>query len=108
MTNIDLTAIRYFYQLYLSNYVLAHGHGWSDRRTLISTSRPCFHEILRDAGRGVGGDVSEPRRVVAFGHDHDGVFHRALFSQVCDGLCDGERALTDGTIHAQHVRGRVD
>ena len=28
-----------------------------------------FHEVLGDAGRGVGGDVGEAGRVVALGHD---------------------------------------
>ena len=45
-----------------------------------------FHEIFRDAGRGVRSDVSEAGRVVAFGHDHDGVIHRALFPQSGDSL----------------------
>ena len=39
-----------------------------------------LHEVLRDAGRGVGSDVGEPGRVVALGHDHDGVVHRALLA----------------------------
>ena len=62
-----------------------------------------FHEMLRDAGRGVRGDVGETRRVVAFGHDDDGVIHRALFAQVGHGLRDGGRALADGAIDAQHI-----
>ena len=62
-----------------------------------------FHEMLRDAGRGVRSDVSEARRVVALGHDDDGVIHRALFPQGCHGLRDGGRALTDGAIDAQDI-----
>ena len=62
-----------------------------------------FHEMLRDAGRGVGGDVGEPGRVVAFGHDDDGVIHRAVFAQVGDDLGDGGRTLADGAIDAQHI-----
>ena len=62
-----------------------------------------FHERLRDAGRGVRSDVSETRRVVALGHDDDGVIHRALFPQGGHGLRDGGRALTDGAINAQHI-----
>ena len=62
-----------------------------------------FHEMLRDAGRGVGGDVGEPGRVVAFGHDDDGVIHRAFFAQVGDDLGDGGRTLADGAIDAQHI-----
>ena len=41
-----------------------------------------FHERLGDAGRGVGSDVSETRRIVALGHNDDGVIHRALFRKV--------------------------
>ena len=62
-----------------------------------------FHEMLGDAGRGVGGDVGEPGRVVAFGHDDDGVIHRAFFAQVGDDLGDGGRTLADGAIDAQHI-----
>ena len=62
-----------------------------------------FHEMLRDAGRGVGRDVGEARRVVAFGDDDDGVIHRALFAQVGHGLGDGGSALADGAIDAQHI-----
>ena len=62
-----------------------------------------FHEMLRDAGRGVGGDVGEPGRVVAFGHDDDGVIHRAVFAQVGDDLGDGGRTLADRAIDAQHI-----
>ena len=62
-----------------------------------------FHEMLRDAGRGVGGDVGEPGRVVAFGHDDDGVIHGPVFAQVGDDLGDGGRALADGAIDAQHI-----
>ena len=62
-----------------------------------------FHEMLRDAGRGVGGDVGEPGRVVAFGHDDDGVIHGAFFAQVGDDLGDGGRTLADGAIDAQHI-----
>ena len=38
-----------------------------------------FHEMLGDAGRGVRRDVGEAGRVVALGHDHDRVVHRAVF-----------------------------
>ena len=62
-----------------------------------------FHEVLRDAGRGVRCDVGQSRRVVAFGHDDDGVIHRALFAQLGDDLGDGGRALADGAIDAQHI-----
>ena len=62
-----------------------------------------FHEMLRDAGRGVGSDVGESRRVVAFGHDDDGVIHGAFFAQVGDDLGDGGRTLADGAINAQHI-----
>ncbi len=48
-----------------------------------------LHEMLRDAGRRVGSDVGEPRRVVAFGHDDDRVIHRAFFAQGGDNLGDG-------------------
>ena len=62
-----------------------------------------FHEVLRDTGRGVGGDVGEPGRVVAFGHDDDGVIHRAFFAQVGDDLRDGGRTLANRAIDAQHI-----
>ena len=62
-----------------------------------------FHERFRDAGRGVRSDVGETRRVVAFSHDDNGVIHRAIFPQGCHGLCDGGRALTNGTIDAQDI-----
>ena len=62
-----------------------------------------FHEVLRDTGRGVGGDVGEPGRVVAFGHDDDGVIHRAFFAKVGDDLGDGGRTLADRAIDAQHI-----
>ena len=64
---------------------------------------PLFHEVLRDAGRGVGSDVGEAWRVVALGHDHDGVLHRPLLPQVGDGLRHGGSALSDGAIDAQDV-----
>ena len=62
-----------------------------------------LHEILRDAGRGVGGDESKTRRVVAFGHDKNGVIHRAFFPQGCRRLRHRGRALTDGAINADHI-----
>ena len=62
-----------------------------------------FHEMLGDAGRGVGGDVGEPGRVVAFGHDDDGVIHRAVLAEVGDDLGDGGRSLADRAIDAQHI-----
>ena len=62
-----------------------------------------FHEMLRDAGRGVGGDVRESGWVVAFSHDDDGVVHRAIVAQVGNDLGDGGRPLADGTIDAQHI-----
>ena len=63
----------------------------------------CLHERLRDAGCGVRSDVSETGRIVAFGHDNDGVIHRALFTQGRHGLCNSGRALSNGTIDAQDV-----
>ena len=66
-----------------------------------------LHEMLRDAGRGVRRDVGEARRVVALGHDHDGVLHRALFPQVGHGLRHGGRALADGAVDAQRHSGRA-
>jgi hypothetical protein len=62
-----------------------------------------FHEMLRDAGRGVRRDVGEAGRVVALGHDHDGVIHRALLPQDGHGLRHGGRALADGAIDAHDV-----
>ena len=62
-----------------------------------------FHEMLRNAGRGIGGDIGKPGRVVAFGHDDDGVIHGAFLAQVGDDFGDGGRALADGAIDAQHI-----
>ncbi len=62
-----------------------------------------LHEIFRDAGRGIRRDVGQAGRVVALGHDDDGVFHRAVLAQVRDGLGDRRGALADRAIHAQHI-----
>src|SRR5208282_4841054 len=62
-----------------------------------------LHEMLRDAGRGVRCDEGETRWIVALGYDEDRVIHRALFPQGCHGLRDGGRALSDGTVNAQHI-----
>ena len=62
-----------------------------------------LHEVLGDAGRGIGSDVGEARRVVALGHDDDGVLHRALLAQVGHDLGDGGGALADRAIDAHDV-----
>src|SRR5271166_5092129 len=62
-----------------------------------------FHEMFRDAGRGVRGDVGEPGRVVAFGHHDDRVIHGAVVAQVGDNLGDGGCSLADGAIDTQHI-----
>jgi hypothetical protein len=62
-----------------------------------------FHEMLRDAGRGVRRDVGETWRVVALGHDHGCVVHRALLPQAGHGLRHGGSALPDGAIDAQDI-----
>ena len=62
-----------------------------------------FHEMLGDARRGVGRDVGEARRFVAFRDDHDRVLHRAVFPEDGGGLGHGARALADGAIDAKHV-----
>ena len=62
-----------------------------------------FHEMLRDAGRGVRSDVGKTWRVVTLGHDNDGVIHRALLPQDGDGLCHGGSALANGTIDAHDI-----
>ena len=59
--------------------------------------------MLRDAGRGVRSDVGETWRVVALGHDHDGVVHRALLPQDRHGLRHGGSALANGTIDAHDI-----
>ena len=66
-----------------------------------------FHEMLRDAGRGIRSDVGKAGRVIALGHDHDGVIHRALLPQVGHHLRHAGSALTDGTIDAQQHPGRA-
>ncbi len=48
-----------------------------------------LHEVLRNAGRGVGCNVGEAGRVVAFSYHNNGVIHGALFAQVGDDLGDG-------------------
>ena len=63
----------------------------------------CFHEKLRDAGRGIWSDVCETRRVVALGHDEDGVIHRALFFKVGYDLGDSGSALADRAIDTEHI-----
>ena len=62
-----------------------------------------LHEVLRDAGRGIGRDIGKASRVVAFGHHDHGVLHRAIVPQDRHGLGDGRRALTDGAIDAQDI-----
>ena len=62
-----------------------------------------LHERLGDAGRGVRSDVGQTRRVVALGHDDDGVIHGALFPQGGHRLRNGGGALADGAINAQHI-----
>ena len=62
-----------------------------------------FHEMLRDAGRGVRSDIGEARRVVALRHDDDGVVHRPFLPQHRHDLRDGGGALADGAVDAQDV-----
>ena len=62
-----------------------------------------FHKKLADAGRGVRSDEGKARRVIALGHDDDGIFHRTIFLQGCNGLGDGGSALADGAIDAQNI-----
>ena len=62
-----------------------------------------FHEVLRNAGRGVRSDVGEPWRLVALGHDHHGVVHRALLPQDSHGLRHGRSALANGAIYAHDI-----
>src|ERR1035438_1690860 len=62
-----------------------------------------FHEVLRNAGRGVRSDVGEPWRLVALGHDHHGVVHRALLPQDSHGLRHGGSTLANGTIYAHDI-----
>ena len=64
---------------------------------------PGLHEMLGDAGRGVRRDVGEPRRVVALGHDDDGVVHRVLLSEGRHRLGHGGGALADGAVDAKDV-----
>ena len=39
---------------------------------------PLPHKELGDASRGVRSYVAQPWRIVSFGNDHDGIFHRAM------------------------------
>ena len=59
--------------------------------------------MLRNAGRSVRSDVGEPWRLVALGHDHHGVVHRALLPQDSHGLRHGGSTLANGTIHAHDI-----
>ena len=49
-----------------------------------------FHEMLRDTGRGVRRDEGKPGRVVAFGHDDDGVIHRAFSRRLATTLATAD------------------
>ena len=62
-----------------------------------------FHEMFRDAGRGIRRDVSEPGRIVPLGHDHDRVIHRALLAQTSHSFGDRRRALTNGAINTDDI-----
>ncbi len=62
-----------------------------------------FHELLGDAGCGIGRDIREPRGLVACGDDDDGVSHGAAFPEGGHHLGDRRRPLTDGAVHAQHI-----
>ena len=62
-----------------------------------------FHKKLCDTRRSVWSNVCKSRRVVALGHNDDGVIHRSLFLQGCHGLGDGGRALSDSTINAHDI-----
>ena len=62
-----------------------------------------FHEVLRNAGRGIGSDIGKTGCVVALGDDDDGVIHRALLPQNGHDLRHGGSALPYGTIDAEHV-----
>src|ERR1035437_2826176 len=62
-----------------------------------------FHKMLRNAGRAVRSDIGEPGGVVAFGHDNDGVTHRALLLQDRHGLRNGGSALANGAIEAHDI-----
>ena len=59
--------------------------------------------MLRDTGRGIWRDVSEPGRIVPLGHDHDRVIHRALLAQTSDRFGDRRRALTNGAINTNDI-----
>ena len=61
------------------------------------------HEMLRDTGRGVGGNECQTRRVVALGHDEYGIRHCALFPQGGHGFRDGGGTLPDGAVNAQYI-----
>jgi hypothetical protein len=62
-----------------------------------------LHEMLRDAGCGVWGDVGEARRIVPFGDNRDGVIHRVFFQEGGHGLRDGGSPLADGAINAHNI-----
>ncbi len=61
------------------------------------------HELLGDAGRGVGRDEDPAGRVIAFSDDDHGVVERCMVAQVGDDLGDGGCALADGAIDANDV-----
>src|ERR1700722_10056301 len=62
-----------------------------------------LHEVLSDAGGGIGSHVAQTRCIAARGDHDDGVYHRAMLAQCRDHLGDPGLALTDGAIDAQHI-----
>ena len=63
---------------------------------------PPRHEAFSDARRRVGGDVLQTRGIVAFGHDHDAVLHRAPAPKLRDHLGHRGGFLTDCAVDAEH------
>ncbi len=59
--------------------------------------------MFRDARRGIGRDIGQPGRVVAFGDNDHRIIHRASFTEVCDNLGHGGRTLADRAIYAEHI-----
>lgn len=64
---------------------------------------PGVHIVLGHAGRGVGRNVGQSGRIVAFGHHDDCVRHCPFFLQDRNRFRHGRCALANGTVNTQHV-----
>ena len=61
------------------------------------------HKGFSDAGGCVRRDVEQPRGLVAFGDNDDGVFERLIVAQIGNDLGDRRRPLANGAVDTDHV-----